>query len=92
MFYTYILTNYKNTVLYVGITNNLERRVTEHQRGSDKNSFSSRYRLYKLVWFEEFTNPTDAIAAEKRIKGWTRAKKVALIRTINPTFKNLARS
>jgi putative endonuclease len=72
MFYTYIITNYINTVLYVGVTNNLKRRVREHQRGSDKNSFSSRYKLYKLIWFEEFNNPLEAIVAEKRIKGWTR--------------------
>jgi len=89
MFYTYIITNYQNTVLYVGITNNLERRVREHQLGSHKKSFSARYRLYKLLWFEEFTTPLEAIAAEKQIKGWTRAKKLLLIKQQNPTLKDL---
>ena len=86
---TYILTNYTNTVLYTGVTNDLHRRVYEHKRGYDKHSFAHKYHCYKLVWFENFRNITDAIEAEKKIKGWTRVKKINLIKKTNPLFKDL---
>lgn len=88
-FFVYIITNYKNTVLYTGITNNLERRIWEHKTGIIKNSFSKKYRLYKLIWFQEYSDPKQAIENEKRIKGWTRIKKINLIRQTNPNLKNL---
>ena len=87
--YVYILTNYTNSVLYTGITNDLERRVYEHKSGLVKSSFSKRYRLYKLIWFQEFDSPDAAIGAEKRIKGWRRSKKLDLIQEINPEFRDL---
>lgn len=87
--YVYIITNHHNTVLYAGITNNLERRIQEHKKGRIKSSFSKKYRLYKLLWFEEFNSPDEAIEAEKKIKGWNRKKKLTLIKQNNPKFKNL---
>ena len=87
--FVYILTNYTNSVFYTGVTNNIERRIFEHKRGFSKNSFSSKYRLYKLVWFEEFSSPIEAIEAEKKVKDWRREKKLVLIRDKNPSFKDL---
>ena len=54
-----------------------------------ENSFSKKYKLYKLIWFQEFSDPLGAIEAEKKIKGWKREKKIDLIKEINPEFKNL---
>ena len=88
-YFVYIITNFKNTVLYTGITNNLLVRVEEHKAGLVKNSFSEKYRLYKLIWFEEFPTPQEAIIIEKRIKGWKRYKKINLIKTKNPNFQDL---
>lgn len=88
-YFVYIITNYQNTVLYTGITNNLKKRIEEHKKGISKNSFSNKYRLYKLVWFEEFKTPNEAILIEKRIKGWTRNKKIDLIKRKNPNFQDL---
>lgn len=87
-YYVYILTNKSNT-LYTGVSNNLERRILQHQLKEKKNSFTAKYNINKLIFYEEFSNPDDAIAAEKRIKGWTRKKKMDLIKTINPEFKDL---
>jgi len=87
--YVYILTNYTNSVFYTGVTNNLEKRVWEHKQGFIKNYFTSRYRLYKLVWFEEFSTPDEAIQAEKKVKDYRREKKINLIKTINPNLKDL---
>lgn len=85
-FYVYILTNKSNT-LYVGSTNNLERRLKEHFH---KHSFfTSKYNINKLVYYQQFQSPQEAISAERKIKGWTRKKKIELIKTINPQFKNL---
>lgn len=89
-YYIYIITNHTNSVFYTGITNNLEKRIYEHKQGFIKNSFSSRYRLYKLLWFEEFTTPTEAIEAEKKVKDYRREKKLNLIKTINPNLKDLS--
>jgi putative endonuclease len=89
VWFVYIIANYANSVLYVGVTNNLERRIWEHKTGSAKSSFSKRYRLYKLLWFQEFPSPIEAIGAEKKIKGWRRLKKLDLIRVTNPTFRDL---
>lgn len=88
-YFVYILTNYKNAVFYTGVTNNLERRVWEHKNGFAKNSFCERYRLYKLLWFEEFDNPEEAISAEKKVKDMRREKKQNLIKTLNPNFQDL---
>lgn len=90
-YYTYIATNKRNTVLYTGVTNNLERRMGEHKRKTSKR-FASRYNVDKLVFYQAFNNPTDAIAAEKRIKGWLRKKKIALIEKNNPNFDDLLKN
>ena len=88
-YFVYIITNYKNSVFYTGITNNLEKRIYEHKKGIFNNSFTKKYHLYKLVWFEKFNSPTEAIATEKKIKGWTRNKKINLIKNKNPKFIDL---
>jgi len=87
--YVYILTNKYDRVLYTGVTNNLSRRVNEHKQKIVK-GFTSKYNLGKLVYFEEFPNIMDAIAAEKKIKGWLRTKKIKLIESVNPTWKDLS--
>ena len=89
-YYIYIVTNKGNTVLYVGITNNLERRIFEHKNKLLK-GFTSKYNVTKLVYYEVFNSPREAIAAEKKIKGWIRAKKINLIKSINPDFKDLTK-
>ena len=86
-YYVYILTNKSNT-LYVGVTNDLERRINEHSFKTIS-SFTSKYNLNKLVYYQEFSDINDAIAIEKKMKGWTRKKKMELIKTINPEFNNL---
>jgi putative endonuclease len=80
-FYTYICTNPKKTVLYTGVTNNVWRRMKEHYEDSqnERKSFAGKYFCYNLVYFEDYTDINVAIAREKEIKGWTRAKKEALI-------------
>lgn len=65
-YYVYILTNYTNNVFYTGVTNNLQRRILEHKTKVSPKSFSAKYKLYKLLWFEEFYSPLEAIAAEKK--------------------------
>jgi len=76
-------------VLYTGVTNNLPRRVAEHQ-AQQIPAFTGRYRVHRLLYCEEFTSIRDAIEQEKRIKSWTRAKRLALIRTMNPKFRDLS--
>lgn len=88
-YYVYILTNYKNTVFYIGVTNNLERRVTEHKGGLVK-GFTQKYKLQKLVYFEECSNIGDAIAREKQLKNWHRDWKLNLIKSVNLSFNDLA--
>jgi putative endonuclease len=85
MNYVYILTNKSNEVLYIGVTNNLTRRLCEHQNEQIE-GFTKRYHLHKLVFFEEFTDVNDAIACEKQLKRWTRAKKNALVESKNPNW------
>ncbi len=89
VWYVYIITNHTNSVFYTGVTNNLLRRIWEHKQGFIKNSFSSKYRLYKLLWFEEFSTPYEAIQAEKKIKDFRREKKLNLIKNKNPNFQDL---
>ena len=89
LFYVYILTNKRNTVLYIGITNNLARRMYEH-KNKLVSGFTSRYNVDKLVWFEQFNEPQYAIEAEKKIKGWKRFKKEQLISIHNPQRRDLS--
>ena len=92
-FYIYIVTNPQRTVLYTGVTNNLEQRLAEHyfNKGKPK-TFAGKYYCYNLVHYEEFQYINDAIAREKEIKGWDRKKKENLIKTKNTnwTFLNLS--
>ena len=88
MYYVYIITGYSNKELYIGMTNDLKRRITEHKNGQ-VDGFTKRYRLKKLVYFEEFLNPAEAIKREKELKGWRREKKNALIETKNPKWEDL---
>ena len=87
-FYVYIMTN-KSKTLYTGVTNNLERRVFEHKNKLVK-GFTSKYNITQLVNFEEYQDIRCAIEREKIIKGWLRAKKIALIETLNPFWLDLS--
>ena len=87
-YYVYILTSVQNTVLYTGITNDLERRCHEHKKKLVK-GFSQKYNVDKLVYFEIFDLVDQAIAREKQIKGGSRKKKENLINSINPEWKDL---
>jgi putative endonuclease len=87
-YYVYIMTN-KSKTLYTGVTNNLVRRVDEH-KSKKFSGFTSRYNITKLVYFEAGDHINDAIAREKQIKGWLRTKKIALIESINPDWKDLS--
>ena len=87
-YYVYILTREKNSVFYVGITNNLVRRVYEHKMGLVE-GFTKKYNIKKLVYFEEFNDVYLAIAREKLIKKWKRRYKINAIESINPEWKDL---
>jgi putative endonuclease len=88
-YYVYIMTNQYNTVLYVGVTNDLLRRVQEHKDGVN-NGFTSRYRIKKLVYYEISGDVESAILREKQIKGGSRAKKLQLIDEMNPDWQDLS--
>ena len=88
-YYVYILTNKNHTVLYTGITNDLRKRIWEHQTGVGS-KFVERYRAINLAYFEAFEDSYEAITREKQIKAGPRRKKVALIRKLNPRWRNLA--
>ena len=88
-YYVYILTNWNNHVLYTGVTNNLGRRLAEH-RHEKNDGFSKLYKTHKLAYYSTFRYIQDAIACEKKIKGWTRAKKNELIEQDNPYWKDLS--
>ena len=88
VYYVYILAN-RSGMLYVGVTNDLGRRVREHKAKSMP-GHSSRYNIRRLVHWEEFADVRDAIAREKEIKGWRREKKVRLVEGVNPGWRDLA--
>ncbi len=87
-YYVYIMTNYHNSVLYTGISNNLIGRVYTHKQKS-VSGFTARYNIKKLVYYEICNNPGSAITREKQIKGGSRADKLLLIRKVNPKFEDL---
>ena len=91
-YYVYILSNANKNVIYTGITNDLIRRVYEHKKHLDKSSFTSRYNVEYLVYFEETTDIDAAIAREKQIKGWNRKRKEKLIEAKNPNWNDLYES
>lgn len=88
-FYTYILSNQNNTVLYVGFTNNLKSRLNQHKAKSNK-GFSGRYNIDKLVWFESSDYANNSVKREKQIKKWNRQWKINLINDINPDWLDLS--
>lgn len=88
-YFVYIMTNSGNTVLYTGVTSDLQARCEEHIRKKYPNSFTAKYNVNKLVYYERFENIEAAIAREKQIKGGNRAKKIALIELNNPMWNNL---
>ncbi len=87
--YFYIITNVHHTVLYCCATNDLYKRVQEHKNRVYSNSFSSRYNINKLVYFETYSLFADAFTKEKQVKAGSRKKKIALIESINPEWKDL---
>ena len=87
-YHVYILTNANNTTYYIGITNNLARRIYEHKNGI-MNGFTKHYKLKKLIYFEEYQKPKEAIAREKQLKNWHRQWKINLILESNPKFEDL---
>ncbi|MGI6434110.1 MAG: GIY-YIG nuclease family protein [Syntrophomonadaceae bacterium] len=89
MYYVYIMTNWNNKVLYIGITNNLGRRVYEH-KNKLVNGFTAKYNVNKLVYFDSTSDVKSAISREKQIKGWTRRKKNELIASLNPGWDDLS--
>jgi len=87
--FVYIITNHNNTVLYTGVTSDLHERISQHKQKRYPDSFSARYNLNRLVYFEPFQMIEDAITREKQIKAGSRAKKVKLIESINPGWEDL---
>lgn len=87
--YVYIMANTNNTVLYTGVTSDLKVRVKEHKEKRYPGSFTGRYNIGKLVYFERFTSIAEAIKREKQIKGGSRKKKVELINRGNPGWEDL---
>jgi len=91
-YYIYILATNDNKVIYTGVTNNLVRRVYEHKNNLDPKSFSSRYHINKLVYYECTADVNSAIAREKQINGWSRKHKNKLIESKNPNWNELYES
>jgi putative endonuclease len=87
-YYIYMITNISNTLLYIGVTNNLERRMYEHKM-KIADGYTKKYSLFKLVYFEESTNIESAILREKQLKRWHRDWKYNLIKSKNPGFVDL---
>jgi len=88
--YLYINTTSKNTVLYIGATSDIHARDWKHKTGYYQSSFTKKYNVDKLVYYEYYDNIEDAIRREKQIKNWRREKKINLIKTMNPEFKELS--
>ena len=87
-YYIYIMANKTNTTIYIGVTGNLIKRVWEH-KNKLIGCFTKRYNVNKLVYYEETTDANSAIAREKQLKGWNRAKKNKLIESMNPNWDDL---
>ncbi|MCA9380135.1 GIY-YIG nuclease family protein [Candidatus Dojkabacteria bacterium] len=88
-YYVYIMTNKPKGTLYIGITNNLIRRVYEHKNDLIENSFTSRYSLHRLVYYEVYSYVWDAIRREKNVKKWKRNWKIRMIEEMNPNWDDL---
>jgi putative endonuclease len=87
-FWTYVVTNKKHSVLYIGVTNSLSRRTWQHHEG-DRLGFAADYRCTKLIYYEWYRDIRDAIARESQLKKWSRAKKVTLINRLDPSWRDL---
>jgi putative endonuclease len=87
--FIYIVTNKYNNTYYIGVTSNLPKRILEHIEKRYENSFSARYNLNKLVYYEQFQMIEDAIAREKQLKAGSRANKISLIQSTNPNWIDL---
>lgn len=87
-YYTYIVAS-RTHVIYIGMTGNIEHRMAQH-RNHAFDGFTAKYRCDRLVWFERYTSPSSAIAREKELKGWGRARKIELIEAENPTWADLS--
>ena len=87
-FWTYIVTNKNHSVLYIGVTNSLSRRTWQHREGN-RPGFAADYRCTKLIYYEWYRDIRDAIARESQLKKWSHAKKVALIKHLNPSWRDL---
>ena len=88
-YYVYIITNWNNKVLYIGVTNNIARRIYEH-KNKLIDGFTKKYNVYKLVYLEEMNDVEAAISREKQLKGWNKDKKIMLIQSINPKWNELS--
>ena len=91
MYYTYILTNITNKVMYIGVTNDLQRRLYEH-KNELIDGFTKRYHVHKLVYFESYENVKDAIYREKVLKGLLRIRKNELVESLNPNWEDLSKT
>ena len=91
-YFVYILANVTGTVVYIGVTKDLIRRVYEHKHNLDPNSFTAKYDVHKLVYFEMTSDINAAIAREKQLKGWNRKRKNKLVESKNPMWKDLYES
>ncbi|NGP77629.1 GIY-YIG nuclease family protein [Balneolaceae bacterium YR4-1] len=89
LYYVYIMASISR-VIYVGVTNNIYNRVMWHKGETDNNSFTSRYRVTRLVYYEEFEYIDRALSREKQLKGWRREKKLKLINRLNPQWQDLS--
>ena len=89
--YVYVLANDTNVCIYTGVTNDLVRRLYEHRQKADPKSFTARYKIHKLVYYEETPDKLAAIEREKQIKGWNRKKKNKLIEAQNPGREDLSK-
>jgi putative endonuclease len=87
--YIYIMTNKNKTTLYIGVTNNIQRRVREHRTHYNPLSFTAKYNLECCIYYEYFADIRQAIHREKQLKKWNRAKKETLINTTNPAWEDL---
>ena len=88
-YYVYLMASYRR-VLYVGVTNDLQRRVYQHKTKAHPDSFTAKYNVNRLVYHEQFGDINDAIAREKQIKGWRRSKKTDLVEATNPDWQDLS--
>ena len=89
MYYVYMLANVTGTVVYTGVTNDVVRRVYEHKHNLDPNSFTAKYSVHKLVYYENTSSRYEAISREKQIKSWNRKRKNELVESMNPKWEDL---